>query len=54
MEKPTHIIAAEVDADGDGIIVTFSDGTHAGYVVEELLEMRPHRERYPLKVTKPI
>jgi len=28
----------------DGIIVTFSDGTVAGYVVEELLELRPHRE----------
>jgi hypothetical protein len=25
--------------------VTFSDGTFAGYVVEELLELRPVRER---------
>jgi hypothetical protein len=31
----------------DGIIVTFSDGTIAGYVVEELLELRPHREPIP-------
>jgi hypothetical protein len=28
----------------DGLIVTFSDGTVAGYVVEELLELRPCRE----------
>jgi hypothetical protein len=28
----------------DGIIVTFSDGTADGYVVEELLALRPHRE----------
>jgi hypothetical protein len=33
-----------VEQDGDGLIVTFSDGTTAGYVVEELLELRPHRE----------
>ncbi|MGA3047887.1 MAG: hypothetical protein ABSD67_14750 [Terracidiphilus sp.] len=26
------------------MIVTFSDGTIAGYVVEELLELRPQRE----------
>jgi hypothetical protein len=26
------------------LVVTFSDGTMAGYVVEELLDMRPHRE----------
>jgi len=29
----------------DGIIVTFSDGTAAGYVVEELLMLRPLREQ---------
>ena len=28
----------------DGVFVTFSDGTKAGYVVEELLELRPKRE----------
>ena len=38
-----------VEKDGrDGLIVTFSDGTTAGYVVEELLTMRPIRE--PVKV----
>jgi hypothetical protein len=29
---------------GDGVIVTFSDGTASAYVVEELLELRPCRE----------
>jgi hypothetical protein len=43
MTEPTHILSAERD-DGDGLIVTFSDGTTAGYVVEELLELRPYRE----------
>jgi hypothetical protein len=39
-----QIIHVERD-DSDGIIVTFSDGTIGAYVVEELLELRPHRER---------
>ena len=30
--------------DVDGMITTFSDGTTAGYVAEELLKLRPHRE----------
>lgn len=35
-----------VEQDGpDGILVTFSDGTIAGHVVEELSELRPARER---------
>ena len=35
----------KVEKDGaDGIIVTFSDGTEAGYMAEELLELRPNRE----------
>jgi hypothetical protein len=29
----------------DGLIVTFSDGTISGYVAEELLKLRPNRER---------
>jgi hypothetical protein len=29
----------------DGILVTFSDGTIAGYVAEELIELRPVREK---------
>jgi hypothetical protein len=28
----------------DGVVVMFSDGTVAGYVVEELLSLRPIRE----------
>jgi len=36
----------EVEKDGeDGVIVTFSDGTTGGFVVEELLKLRPIRER---------
>ena len=51
MEIPIRILTAEVD-DGEGIIVTFSDGTTAAYVVEELLELRPHREMIVPKVEK--
>jgi hypothetical protein len=36
----------EVAKDGeDGLIVTFSDGTIGGYIAEELLELRPIREK---------
>ncbi|MDR3750630.1 MAG: hypothetical protein P4K94_04010 [Terracidiphilus sp.] len=35
---------------GEGVIVTFSDGTSGAYIVEELLELRPHRE----PVYKPV
>jgi hypothetical protein len=34
----------KVEQEEDGILVTFSDGTIAGYVTEELLEWRPNRE----------
>ena len=30
--------------DGDGLFVTFSDGTCAGFVAEELHDLRPNRE----------
>ncbi len=39
-----QIRTTELDGD-DGLIVTFSDGTTGAYVVEELLELRPVRER---------
>ena len=39
-----RLLAVELDGD-DGLVVTFSDGTTGGYVVEELLELRPIRER---------
>ena len=39
-----RIVNIERDGD-DGILVTFSDGTIAGYVAEELIELRPVRER---------
>jgi hypothetical protein len=44
MAEPTQILTVELDGE-DGLFVTFSDGTTAGYVTEELLELRPHRER---------
>jgi hypothetical protein len=43
MAEPIRILTVELE-DGDGLVVTFSDRTTAGYVVEELLELRPHRE----------
>jgi len=39
-----RILTTENDGD-DGLILTFSDGTTGAYVVEELLELRPIRER---------
>ena len=44
MSDSIHILTTERDGD-DGLIVTFSDGTTGAYVVEELLELRPYRER---------
>jgi hypothetical protein len=44
MDEPIRILKAELDNE-DGLIVNFSDGTTAGYVVEELLQLRPFRER---------
>jgi hypothetical protein len=43
VDSQTHIHAVEQDG-SDGLLVTFSDGTTAGYVAEELLSMRPIRE----------
>jgi hypothetical protein len=43
MVNSIKIVKVEQDGD-DGVLVTFSDGTIAGYVVEELLELRPRRE----------
>lgn len=47
MDTKTHISKIELDSD-DGFLVTFSDGTSAGYVVEELLMLRPARESVPV------
>jgi hypothetical protein len=43
MSEAIRILKVEADGE-DGVIVTFSDGTLAGYVVEELLLLRPVRE----------
>jgi hypothetical protein len=46
--EPIRILTTEHDGD-DGLIITFSDGTTGAYVVEELLELRPIRERVKTK-----
>jgi hypothetical protein len=46
METNVSILKLEKDGE-DGLIVTFSDGTATGYVVEELLILRP--QRLPVK-----
>lgn len=46
-----HILEVELDG-SDGLLVTFSDGTSDGYVVEELLELRPIREKIKIKKIK--
>jgi hypothetical protein len=38
-----HVVGVEKGGE-DGVVVMFSDGTVAGYVVEELLSLRPIRE----------
>ena len=43
------IIAVDLE-DDYGLIVTFSDGTTARFTVEELVALRPYRER---KTEKP-
>ena len=43
VDENIKILSVKQDG-GDGLIVTFSDGTVGAYVVEELLELRPHRE----------
>ena len=44
MKNAIRLIKVELDGD-DGVVVTFSDGTTCAYVAEELLELRPYRER---------
>jgi hypothetical protein len=51
MAELIQILTLERDGD-DGLLVTFSDGTIAGYVTEELLELRPHREPVNRTVTE--
>ena len=40
-DELVRILTAEPD--DDGLVITFSDGTTAGYLVAELLDLRPHR-----------
>jgi hypothetical protein len=48
MNGEIQILAVELDGI-DGLVVTFSDGTAGAYVVEELLELAPVRERLKTK-----
>jgi hypothetical protein len=48
MNCEIQVLAVELDGN-DGLIVTFSDGTTGAYVAEELLELRPYRERVKIK-----
>ena len=43
MSGTIQILTVERDGD-DGLVVAFSDGTSAGYLSDELLELGPHRE----------
>jgi hypothetical protein len=51
MTQTIQILTTAFDGD-DGLIVTFSDGTTGAYVVEELLELRPFRERAKTKAIR--
>jgi hypothetical protein len=51
MAEAIRILTVELE-DEDGLVVTFSDGTTAGYVIEELLELRPFREPAGSPVTE--
>jgi hypothetical protein len=44
LTMPLRILNIEKDGE-DGIMITFSDGTTAGYVAEELASLRPIREK---------
>jgi hypothetical protein len=52
MSDEIQMLAVELDGK-DGLVVTFSDGTTGGYVIEELLALRPIRERVKIKKTIP-
>jgi hypothetical protein len=51
MNKEIQMLTVELDGN-DGLIVTFSDGTIGAYVIEELLILRPIRERVATKKTQ--
>jgi hypothetical protein len=53
MAGEIHILEVEKDGE-DGLIATFSDGTTGGYVVEELLELRPVRENASKPNARPL
>jgi hypothetical protein len=52
MAKPIKILGAKQTGD-NCLIVMFSDGTTTAYSVEELLKLRPHRDRTDPDERKP-
>ena len=44
MQDQIRLLAVSLDGD-DGVVVAFSDGTTDAFVAEELLALRPFRER---------
>jgi hypothetical protein len=50
MAEQIQILHVERDGE-DGLILIFSDGTTAGYITEELLELRPFREPVESKLS---
>jgi hypothetical protein len=48
MKDEMHLLAVELDGH-DRLLVTFSDGATGRNVVEELLGLRPIRERLKIK-----
>ncbi len=53
MKSDIRILEVVKDGD-DGLIVTFSDGTIGGCVVEELLELRPIREKAAQPISRAL
>lgn len=43
MKSSISIVNVELDGP-DGVLITYSDKTATGYIVEELLALRPQRE----------
>jgi hypothetical protein len=56
MRNPFHLVEI-VDVaqfESYGLVITFSDGTQANYVVEELLKLRPHRAPAQVSMESPV
>ena len=53
LSRPAKVLWGIIECDGDdGVIAALSDGTRGAYVIEELLELRPFRERVKTKTVQ--